>query len=210
MSAPFSLPRAWRDRLRTPAQLLGLGLLVYGCNRGVEAWQAAAHRRRVAPCLEAADPRRRRLGLVPLAGFKPPRYVDRSDYDGTERVVYAPRPGPSTYVFNDGKVLTLDANTGAWLAEEDKFVFANPDTADPRTPRFYFLACKHVFAAPAARRPGWRVRLSDRDIDFVDNRMVYPGDTTLTRAQADSVLRSWHQLVRQDSLARLARRAPKG
>ena len=104
MSVPFPTPVSWREWLRRATILFGLWLLVYGCNRGVDAWQAAAQRRRAAPHLEAANPRRRQLGLVPVsAAFQPPRYVDRSGANGTELVVYDPQTSPSAYVFNEGK-----------------------------------------------------------------------------------------------------------
>ena len=211
MSVPVP-PRTWRTRLRTAVLLFGLWLLVYGCNRGVDAWQNAAQRRRLAPYLEAANPLRRRLGLVPLsASFKPPRYIDRSGHDGTELVVYDPIWVRDAYVHNMGKALTLDADTGALLVEEDTFWLTDSDTIAHRTPHYYFLRWEYSFVKAAARRPPWRVRLSDHDLDVVESGAEIPAHVLhLTRAQADSVLRSWHQLGRQDSLARLARRAPKG
>jgi|GEM_PF-4657900 len=209
MSAPFPKPVSWRDRLRTVAILFGLWLLVCGCNRGVEAWQAAAQRRRAAPYLEVANPLRRRLGLVPVsANFKPPRYLDLSGHDGTERVVYDPRATPGVCVFNAGKTLIIDVDTGDLTAEEDTFWFTDPDTTARDTPHYYFLRWQYSFVKAAAHRQPWRVWLSDKDLDVAESGAKVPVHIlNLTRAQADSVLRSWHQLGRQDSLARVGRAA---
>jgi hypothetical protein len=209
MSALSPPPRTWRDRLRIGAILFGLWLLVYGCNRGLDAWQDAAQRRRAAPHLEAANPLRRRLGLVPIMpAFKVPRYELNSERDGTEWVMYSPwwRVSPGVRLRN--KWVLLDADTGEVLTEEDQFVFSDSDGGRLKEPHQYYLNCEYSFERAKAGQNPWRISSDSDEYVDKDGHIAYMGHAVVTRAQAEGVLRAWRQRGQQDSLA-LAGRATK-
>jgi hypothetical protein len=200
--------RTWRDRLRIGAILFGLWLLVYGCNRGVDAWQDAALRRHAAPYLAAANSRRRQLGLFPIStALGRPVYqgLQKRDSLEWEQVYYqfAPNACPPGRVCHSIKIVRIDAATGKWWEESDRFAFTD-QKSQPDGPRAYYLECDYSFS-PKPGSPPWHIRLLVERYNAQDSTSGDNHALILTRAQADSVLRSWHQLVRQDSLARAAK-----
>lgn len=205
MSVPFRPPQTWRDRVRTPAQLLGLLLLIHSCNLGVDAWQSAALRRHAAPYLEAANHQRRQLGLFPVtAALRQPTYQGLQNRDSLEQVYYqsesaACLPGR---VCHSVKMVRLETATGKWWEEADHFVFTDR-VSQPDSARAYYLECTYSFAPKPGTQP-WRIRLSVSRYSTKDSTGISGYTLTLARAQVDSVLRSWRQLSWQDSLARVA------
>lgn len=214
MSIPSPKPQTWREKLTTPALFVGAWLLLQGCSYLGHQWgewsdkRALARRQqRAAPYLKAADPFRRRVGLVPIApALKPYPYPINHDgpTDGTELVLYTLARPPARCQWLEQKVLTIDSDNGQLLSERDEFRYTNPNTSDVDTAKYKYLTCEYSFARAKAGREPWKIWLATDTWHLQDGPTVYPGDSTYTRPQADSVLAAWCARGRRDSLAAVA------
>ncbi|HEX8660190.1 MAG TPA: hypothetical protein VF690_21780, partial [Hymenobacter sp.] len=185
MSGPFPQPPSWREKLRWPVRLLGAWLVMQGAIYALDAWQAASLRRRVALHLEAANPRRRHLGLVPIsAALGQPIYASLQERDSLEweQAYYqlGPNACPPGRVCHSSKVVRVDAATGKWWEESDRFAFTD-QTSQPDGPRAYYLECDYSFSPKPGSQP-WHIRLSMGRYNVQDSTSGDGYTLTLTRA----------------------------